>query len=121
MSAWWAANGKLFAYTMGSALGTILAFALWERGRRASAALQKISDNRRRLVLIALAVGPGYGLQVQERIRRFGIRAGHWVYPMLRQLEEEGRLESWTEPGPPARGGRPQRYYRRTDRRGSPC
>ena len=36
------------------------------------------------------------------------------VYPVLRQLESEGLLESYDGESLPQRGGRPRRYYRLT-------
>lgn len=37
---------------------------------------------------------------------------GFRVYPILRRLEREGRLERRTEPGGPERGGREKAFYR---------
>ena len=66
----------------------------------------------------ALIVGPGYGLDLIERVReRSGgqIKLGQGsVYPALRSLEREGLVESYEGAAMPERGGRPRRYYRLT-------
>jgi PadR family transcriptional regulator PadR len=66
-------------------------------------------------LLQALTTGPGYGLELRERIRdrtgnRVRIRLGS-LYPALRALERAGLVRSWD--GARQRG-RPRRYYELT-------
>jgi PadR family transcriptional regulator PadR len=69
-------------------------------------------------ILSALVSDPGYGLEIIERVK--DLTNGHVrmvqgrVYPALRELEDEGFLESYDGPALPERGGRPRRYYRIT-------
>src|SRR5688572_13741932 len=69
-------------------------------------------------LLSALVSGEGYGLQIIERVReltngQIRLVQGR-VYPALRELENEGFLESYDGEPLPERGGRPRRYYRLT-------
>ena len=67
-------------------------------------------------LLQALASGPGYGLDLIERVEkrtRGALILGQGsVYPALRDLEREGLLDSYEGPPTPERGGRPRRYYK---------
>ena len=69
-------------------------------------------------LLQALISGPGFGLELAERVEE---RTGGKVklhqgslYPSLRALEREGLVESYKGETVPARGGRPRKYYRLT-------
>jgi PadR family transcriptional regulator PadR len=67
-------------------------------------------------LLLALLQGPGYGLDLIERVRgrtggRIRLRQGG-VYPALRDLERRKLVRSWTVK--PPRSGRPRRYYELT-------
>lgn len=69
-------------------------------------------------LLYGLISGPGYGLELIERIRaasdgRLRIGQGS-AYPALRSLEREGLVRSWEGESLPERGGRPRRYYELT-------
>lgn len=73
-----------------------------------------------RLALLqALVAGPGYGLELVERVRsrtkgRIVLRNGS-VYPTLRDMEREGLIASYeVSENAEERGGRPRRYYRLT-------
>lgn len=67
-------------------------------------------------LLQALISGPGYGLDLIERVQKHTqgtVTLGQGsVYPALRDLEREGLLESYEGDPTPERGGRPRRYYR---------
>jgi PadR family transcriptional regulator len=72
--------------------------------------------NASTVLLLALLQGPGYGLDLIERVRarshgRLGLRQGA-VYPALRSLEARRLVRSWTV-NPPGRG-RPRAYYELT-------
>jgi len=67
-------------------------------------------------LLLALLQGPGYGLELIERVRvrsrgRIRLPQGA-VYPALRDLERRKLLRSWTVN--PPRSGRPRTYYELT-------
>jgi PadR family transcriptional regulator PadR len=69
-------------------------------------------------LLQALISGPGYGLELIERVRmrtegRVHLGQGT-TYPALRALERDGLLESYESEPLPERGGRPRIYYRLT-------
>jgi PadR family transcriptional regulator PadR len=69
-------------------------------------------------LLQALVRGPGYGLDLIDRVKKqtggeVVLHQGT-VYPALRELEEEGLLESYESEPLPERGGRPRRYYKLT-------
>jgi PadR family transcriptional regulator, regulatory protein PadR len=69
-------------------------------------------------LLAALIAGPGYGLDLIERVLKqthgnLQLHQGT-VYPALRDMEREGLLESYEGEPLPERGGRPRRYYRLT-------
>ena len=69
-------------------------------------------------LLQALIRGPGYGLDLIDRVRqqtsgRLSLNNGS-VYPALRALEREGLVKSYEGETAPERGGRPRRYYRIT-------
>ena len=66
-------------------------------------------------LLQALTTGPGYGLELLERISdrtgdRVRLRLGS-LYPALRALQQEGLVRSWDRS---RRRGRPRRYYELT-------
>ena len=69
-------------------------------------------------LLQALASGPGYGLDLIERVKKqtnMAVELGQGsVYPALRDLEEDGLLESYEGEPMPERGGRPRRYDKLT-------
>ncbi|WP_437329998.1 PadR family transcriptional regulator [Sorangium sp. So ce381] len=69
-------------------------------------------------LLQALVRGPGYGLDLIDRIKRqtdSKLLLGQGsVYPALRELERDGLVESFQSDPLPERGGRPRRYYRLT-------
>ena len=67
-------------------------------------------------VLVELLRGPGYGLEIIERVTargrgRIRLRQGG-VYPTLRRLVRRGLLRSWTVTTPGS--GRPRTYYELT-------
>ncbi len=66
-------------------------------------------------LLITLLSGPGYGLDLIERVAT-GIgsrpRQGS-VYPALRAIERKGLVRGWDVRASPS-GGRPRRYYELT-------
>jgi PadR family transcriptional regulator, regulatory protein PadR len=69
-------------------------------------------------LLQALLQGESYGLELIERVKkatggRTTLMQGR-VYPVLRQLESEGLLQSYNGEPLAERGGRPRRYYRLT-------
>jgi PadR family transcriptional regulator PadR len=72
----------------------------------------------RKALLRALLDGEGFGLALVERVRVLTggrVQLGQaTVYPMLREMEAEGLLESREADPLPERGGRPRRYYRLT-------
>ena len=71
-------------------------------------------------VLQALLRGPGYGLELLERVA--GRTAGRLqlaqasAYPALRELEGEGLVRSWTQRRVRRGAGRPRRYYELTSK-----
>ena len=74
------------------------------------------SLNTGTILLVELLRGPGYGLQLIERVRlhsggRICLRQGV-VYPALRELKRRSWLRSWsvTTPG----SGRPRTYHELT-------
>ena len=72
--------------------------------------------NARTALLLALLQGPGYGLDLIERVRvrsrgRIRLPQGA-VYPALRDLERRKLLRSWTVN--PRGTGRPRTYYELT-------
>src|SRR5512143_2993868 len=72
----------------------------------------------RAALLQALFAGPGYGLELIERIAaRTGgrVRLGQGsVYPALRDLEAAGLVRSWTTRQGAKGAGRPRVYYELT-------
>lgn len=72
--------------------------------------------NPRVALLQALISGPGYGLDLIERVKKQTkgkvVLGQGSVYPALRDLEREGLLESYEGEPLPERAGRPRRYYR---------
>ena len=69
-------------------------------------------------LLQALIQGESYGLGLIERVREASggqvvLMQGR-VYPVLRELEADGLLESYDGEPLPERGGRPRRYYKLT-------
>ncbi|HEY2030783.1 MAG TPA: PadR family transcriptional regulator [Myxococcales bacterium] len=69
-------------------------------------------------LLQALIRGPGYGLDLIDRVReqtdgRVDLKNGS-VYPALRTLEREGFVTSYEADASRERGGRPRRYYKLT-------
>jgi PadR family transcriptional regulator len=74
--------------------------------------------NAKAALLQALISGPGYGLELIERVAkktesRIALHEGS-VYPALRALEREGLIRSYSGDPLPERGGRPRRYYELT-------
>ncbi len=69
-------------------------------------------------LLRCLLAGPNYGVVVAEQIKtRTGEDLDQWtLYPALRGLERDGLVVSWEGPPVVARGHRPRRFYRLTDR-----
>jgi PadR family transcriptional regulator PadR len=75
-------------------------------------------NDRQREVLGALISGPGYGLEILDRVKqrggtKLGLSSGN-LYPLLRGLERDGFLTSFEGDTVPARGGRPRIYYKLT-------
>lgn len=69
-------------------------------------------------LLLALAEGDSFGLDLIERVKNnsnglITIQQGR-VYPVLKELEENGFLVSYDGEAVSERGGRPRRYYRLT-------
>ena len=76
-------------------------------------------SRQRNAVLEVLRDGPSYGLEIIERVRahtggEIQLHQGN-VYPLLRDLEGEGLVESYDGDPLPERKGRPRRYYRLTE------
>jgi PadR family transcriptional regulator, regulatory protein PadR len=69
----------------------------------------------RTAILLALTGGQGFGLELIERVTeqtKGAVNLGQGsVYPLLRDLEDEGLLRSWEGKPMTERGGRPRRYY----------
>ncbi len=67
------------------------------------------------LAVLATAAEPMYGYQIAKTLERFGdgVLSGKQsaLYPVLRNLEAAGLLESFVEPSD---AGPPRRYYRIT-------
>lgn len=67
-------------------------------------------------MLQALISGEGYGLDLIDRVKKLTngrVQLGQGtVYPLLRDLEREGLLDSHDGEPMPERGGRPRRYYK---------
>jgi PadR family transcriptional regulator, regulatory protein PadR len=73
----------------------------------------------KRALLEVLRVGPGYGIELIERVKvhtkgELVLDQGN-AYPLLRGLEADGFLDSYEGEPLPERGGRARRYYRLTD------
>ena len=68
------------------------------------------------LAVLGAATEPMYGYQIAKRLERFGdgVLSGKQsaLYPVLRNLEGAGLLESFVEP---SMSGPPRRYYRITE------
>lgn len=69
-------------------------------------------------LLQALIKGPSYGLELITRVEeqtkgQVKLRQGT-IYPLLREMENDGLLDSYESEPMPERGGRPRRYYRLT-------
>ena len=68
------------------------------------------------LAVLAAAPEPMYGYQIAKTLERFGegVLSGKQsaLYPVLRNLEGAGLLDSYVEP---SMSGPPRRYYRITD------
>jgi PadR family transcriptional regulator PadR len=72
----------------------------------------------RTALLQALFKGESYGLELIQRVTdltdgRIVLMQGR-VYPVLREMEDEGLLRSFDGPAVQSRGGRPRRYYELT-------
>lgn len=72
----------------------------------------------RAALLQSLIRGPGFGLELIDRVKehtkgRVKLHQGT-IYPLLRDMEAEGLLESFESEPMPERGGRPRRYYKLT-------
>lgn len=69
-------------------------------------------------LLQALVRGPGYGLELIDRVKKQtkgAVKLGNAsVYPALRALEYEGLIDSYEGEPLAERGGRPRRYYKLT-------
>jgi PadR family transcriptional regulator, regulatory protein PadR len=69
-------------------------------------------------LLQVLISGPGYGLELIERVSahtKGALVLGQGsVYPALRELEREGLVKSYPGEATPERGGRPRIYYKIT-------
>jgi PadR family transcriptional regulator PadR len=63
------------------------------------------------LVLAILKEGDTYGYELSERVAGIIDVAATALYPVLRRLEAQGMLETWTV----EHSGRLRRYYRITD------
>jgi PadR family transcriptional regulator PadR len=77
-----------------------------------------ITVGARTTLLQVLIKGPGYGLDLIERIKtqtrsRLILGQGS-VYPALRALERDGLVVSYEDVPLPERSGRPRRYYKLT-------
>ena len=74
--------------------------------------------NTKATLLQALFAGPGYGLELIERVAKGTggrVRLGQGsVYPALRELEARRLVRSWTGPTNGRRAGRPRLYYELT-------
>lgn len=74
--------------------------------------------NPRSALLQALIRGPGYGLDLIERVSKAtnqSVKLGQGtVYPLLREMEKDGLLTSYESEPLPERGGRPRIYYKLT-------
>lgn len=72
----------------------------------------------RAALLRALIGGPGYGMELANRVRKWtkdGMVIGQGsLYPALWDLEEEGLVTSWEGQPRAERGGRPRKYYQLT-------
>jgi PadR family transcriptional regulator PadR len=77
-----------------------------------------IPVNARAALLQALISGPGFGLELIDRVKertKGKVTLGQGsVYPALRDLEDEGFVRSYDGEPLPERGGRPRRYYKLT-------
>lgn len=74
-------------------------------------------NSLRREILAALIQGPGFGLEIYERLGERQAKVPPSVgalYPALRALEKDGLLTSFAGETTPARGGRPRIYYELT-------
>ena len=74
--------------------------------------------NTKATLLQALFAGPGYGLELIERVAkgtggRVRLRQGS-VYPALHELEARRLVRSWTGRTKGRRAGRPRLYYELT-------
>jgi PadR family transcriptional regulator PadR len=74
------------------------------------------------LAVLSKAGEPMYGYLIAKQLERVGegVLSGKQsaLYPVLRNLEGTGLLESFVEP---SMAGPPRRYYRITEAGGSPC
>jgi PadR family transcriptional regulator PadR len=71
----------------------------------------------RQEILATLIQGPGFGLEIHDRLRDRGLEglvSAGAIYPVLRELERDGMLTSFAGETTPARGGRPRIYYELT-------
>jgi PadR family transcriptional regulator len=75
--------------------------------------------NTKAALLQALVSGPGFGLELIDRVEKrtkgkIPLHQGS-LYPALRDLERDGMVESYNgDEVVPERGGRPRRYYKLT-------
>lgn len=63
-------------------------------------------------VVRVLADGPKFALEITEALSDLQDVWLPAIYPLLREMESRGLLTSYEQEGPPARGGRPRRYYK---------
>lgn len=100
----------LLLYGLGAFAALFVLFMVWFALGR---------DGWRREILRALAQGPGYGLNLHDRIRDArsdGSEMSQGVlYPLLREMEAQGLVRSQSQPGTAERGGLPRRWYTLTD------
>ncbi len=80
---------------------------------------EALGEFEHRVLLAALRLSPdGYSvpitLELEERTGK--VVAGAAVHIALRRLEQRGLLESALRPRTDAKGGRPRRFYRVTDK-----
>src|SRR4051794_9313104 len=72
----------------------------------------------RTAILLALVPREGFGLELIERVSertKGAVKLGQGsVYPLLRDLEDDGLVRSYEADPTPERGGRPRRYYELT-------
>lgn len=74
----------------------------------------RLGEFEQLLLLAILRLGDdAYGLRIGEEVRGVGRRrvSAGALYTSLDRLEEKGMVRSRSAEAPPARGGRPRRYF----------